>query len=140
MVEYVFDTYLNRDEYDMRELSPDPFPTLFYVDYLNTPEVQIAIGAYQNFSESNNAVSDAFTSTGDDGREYGTIGMSFLCFSSHFCLSELGISSSFNPSFMNFNINQTHHSCTEETSRAGRIRRTFCRRCSELGILSTVDV
>jgi len=78
MVENIFDIYLNRDEYDMRELYPDPFPTLFYVDYLNTPEVQTAIGAYQNFSESNNAVSNAFSGTGDDGREYGTIGMYFL--------------------------------------------------------------
>lgn len=57
----------------MRELTPDPFPYSFYVDYLNTPEVQAAIGAYQNFSESSNAVSQAFTYTGDDNRESGTI-------------------------------------------------------------------
>lgn len=83
MVENIYDIYLDRDEYDMRELMPDPFPTEFYVDYLNNPEVQVAIGAYQNFSESNNAVYSAFTSTGDDGRESGTIGMFFFqCLSS----------------------------------------------------------
>lgn len=61
----------------MRELtssdSPDPFPYEFYVDYLNTPSVQFAIGAYQNFSESSEAVYEAFTATGDDNRESGTI-------------------------------------------------------------------
>ncbi|KAL3424776.1 carboxypeptidase S1 [Phlyctema vagabunda] len=72
-VESIYDIYLGRDEYDMRELTPDPFPYSFYVDYLNTPEVQSAIGAYQNFSESSNAVYAAFTSTGDDNREVGTI-------------------------------------------------------------------
>lgn len=45
----------------------------YYVEYLNTPEVQSAIGAYQNFSESSNAVYYAFTATGDDNREAGTI-------------------------------------------------------------------
>lgn len=57
----------------MRELTPDPFPYSFYVSYLNTPEVQAAIGAYQNFSESSEAVYEAFTATGDDNREYGTV-------------------------------------------------------------------
>lgn len=63
----------DRDEYDVRELQPDPFPYSFYVDYLNTPEVQKAIGAYQNFSESSNAVAGAFGTTGDDNREAGTV-------------------------------------------------------------------
>lgn len=57
----------------MRELTPDPFPYSFYVSYLNTPEVQAAIGAFQNFSESSEAVYEAFTATGDDNREYGTV-------------------------------------------------------------------
>jgi carboxypeptidase C (cathepsin A) len=65
--------YANRDEYDIRELSPDPFPQDFYVDYLNKVEVQEAIGAYVNFSSSGSAVGSAFESTGDDGREDGTI-------------------------------------------------------------------
>jgi hypothetical protein len=57
----------------MRELNTDPFPYSFYIDYLNTPEVQTAIGAYQNYSESSNSVYAAFTSTGDDNRESGTV-------------------------------------------------------------------
>ncbi|PVH87015.1 putative serine carboxypeptidase [Cadophora sp. DSE1049] len=73
LVENVYDIYLGRDEYDMRELTPDPFPYSFYVSYLNTPEVQAAIGAFQNFSESSEAVYEAFTATGDDDREYGTV-------------------------------------------------------------------
>ena len=72
-VEFVLDTVTGRDEYDIRELTPDPFPYSFYVDYLNTPKVQQAIGAYVNFSESNSAVGSAFGSTGDDDREEGTI-------------------------------------------------------------------
>ncbi|KAI5258829.1 putative carboxypeptidase 2 [Aureobasidium subglaciale] len=72
-VENVLDVFALRDEYDIRELSPDPFPPTFYVDYLNSPMVQEAIGAYVNFSESNSAVSSAFGSTGDDDREDGTI-------------------------------------------------------------------
>jgi hypothetical protein len=58
----------------MRELTPDPFPFEFYVDYLNTPEVMSAIGAFVGFSESNDAVSTAFGATGDDNREDGTVG------------------------------------------------------------------
>ncbi|KAK9415167.1 putative Carboxypeptidase S1 [Seiridium unicorne] len=72
-VEDPYDVYSGRDEYDMRELTPDPFPYSFYVDYLNTPEVQAAIGAYQNFSEGSGTVSTAFGSTGDDDRESNTI-------------------------------------------------------------------
>ena len=73
LVESVYDNYLGRDEHDMRELKPDPFPYLFYIQYLNTPEVQAAIGAYQNYSKSNEAVSQAFTATGDDNREPSTV-------------------------------------------------------------------
>lgn len=56
----------------MRELVPDPFPYSFYTDYLNTPELQAAIGAFINFT-SNNVVGEAFDNTGDDAREMGTI-------------------------------------------------------------------
>ncbi|TVY42902.1 Carboxypeptidase S1-like protein [Lachnellula subtilissima] len=73
LVEEVLPDNTNRDEYDIRELQPDPFPYAFYVDYLNTPEVQKAIGAYQNFSESSSTVGNAFSTTGDDNREVGTI-------------------------------------------------------------------
>ncbi|KAF1941302.1 carboxypeptidase S1 [Clathrospora elynae] len=72
-VENMYDIYSGRDEYDMRFLQPDPFPYSYYVKYLNTPEVQQAIGAFQNFSESSGTVSSAFGSTGDDDRESGTI-------------------------------------------------------------------
>ena len=41
--------------------------------YLNTPEVQLAIGAFQNFTEYSAAVGDSFSTTGDDGREDGTV-------------------------------------------------------------------
>ncbi|KAJ5765787.1 Peptidase S10 serine carboxypeptidase [Penicillium odoratum] len=73
-VEELYDIYSGRDEYDMRELSSDPFPYEFYVDYLNSPEVQAAIGAYQNFSEYSYTVGNGFGSTGDDDRMDGTIG------------------------------------------------------------------
>ncbi|TGJ83547.1 hypothetical protein E0Z10_g5193 [Xylaria hypoxylon] len=72
MVESVYDDVLGRDEYDVRELVPDPFPYSFYLEYLNSAKVQAAIGAFTNFS-SNGAVGDAFDSTGDDGREIGTV-------------------------------------------------------------------
>ena len=49
------------------------FPPEFYVSYLNTPTVQSAIGAFQNYTEYSAAVGDAFNTTGDDGREDGTV-------------------------------------------------------------------
>jgi carboxypeptidase D len=73
LVESLYDNYLGRDEHDMRELKPDRFPYSFYIQYLNSPEVQTAIGAYQNYSKSNEAVSQAFTATGDDNREASTV-------------------------------------------------------------------
>jgi hypothetical protein len=72
-VENIYDIVLGRDEYDMRELEPDPFPYEFYVAYLNTPTVQAAIGAFQNYSESSGTVGSAFGSTGDDARQVSTI-------------------------------------------------------------------
>ena len=72
-VEYLLDLYTGRDEYDIRELVPDPFPYTYYVDYLNTPKVQQAIGAYVNFSESSPTVGNAFGTTGDDDRLQGSV-------------------------------------------------------------------
>lgn len=72
-VEEILDNIADRDEYDIRELQPDPFPYAFYVDYLNSPTVQQAVGAYVNFSDSSSTVGNAFGSTGDDDREEGTI-------------------------------------------------------------------
>ncbi|KAL9624548.1 MAG: hypothetical protein Q9160_001212 [Pyrenula sp. 1 TL-2023] len=73
-VEVVFDDYSGRDEYDSRELTPDPFPYNYYPDYLNSPSVQTAIGATVNFSDSSNIVGAAFASTGDDARDPDTAG------------------------------------------------------------------
>ncbi|KIY00515.1 uncharacterized protein Z520_04200 [Fonsecaea multimorphosa CBS 102226] len=72
-VESIYDIYLNRDEYDVRYIMPNPFPPTEYVDYLNTEKVQAAIGAYVNYTESDAAVGNAFGSTGDDDREIGTV-------------------------------------------------------------------
>lgn len=72
-VETLYDDVSGRDEYDMRELVPDPFPYEYYVNYLNTPKVLAAIGAYTNYSEFNGAVGTAFGLTGDDARESGTV-------------------------------------------------------------------
>ena len=72
-VENLYDIYLERDEYDVRYLTPNPFPQSYYIDYLNSETVQSAIGAFVNYSESNAAVGNAFGSTGDDDREIGTI-------------------------------------------------------------------
>lgn len=72
-VEAVLDNIANRDEYDIREFLDDPFPPSFFVEYLNSPAVQQAIGAYQNFSTSSRTVGTAFGTTGDDDREDGTI-------------------------------------------------------------------
>ncbi|KAK5120178.1 hypothetical protein LTR85_006659 [Meristemomyces frigidus] len=71
-VEAVLDNIPDRDEYDIRELQPDPFPYDFFSDYLNTPKVQQAVGAYVNYSESSSTVGSAFGSTGDDDREEGS--------------------------------------------------------------------
>lgn len=72
-VENPFDKYSGRDEYDMRELTPDPFPYSFFESYLNTPVVQAAIGAYQNYSSYSSTVGNAFGNTGDDARRSGTV-------------------------------------------------------------------
>ncbi|CEJ94632.1 hypothetical protein VHEMI10151 [[Torrubiella] hemipterigena] len=72
-IEGVVDRYLFRDDYDIRELSPDPFPYNFYVNYLNTPKVQEALGAFTNYSDYSYIVGNAFGRTGDDGREVNTV-------------------------------------------------------------------
>ena len=73
-VESVFDVFLGRDEYDSRELTPDPFPYNYYPDYLNSPKVQQAIGAFVNFTDYSPIVGTfAFGNTGDDSRGQGTV-------------------------------------------------------------------
>ena len=49
-----------RDVYDIRELSQDPFPPENYEVYLNTLEVQSAIGAYQNYTECSDFINLVF--------------------------------------------------------------------------------
>lgn len=71
--ELLDDPGVNRDEYDIRELQPDPFPYGFFEDYLNTEKVLKAIGAYVNFSDFSGTTGDAFGKTGDDGREVMSI-------------------------------------------------------------------
>ncbi|KAF7533934.1 hypothetical protein G7054_g6649 [Neopestalotiopsis clavispora] len=72
-VEDLYHRVASRDVYDIRELNPDPFPFQFYVDYLNTAEVQQAIGAYTNFSTFSHTVYQTFRDTGDDAREVDTV-------------------------------------------------------------------
>ncbi|KAH6654879.1 Alpha/Beta hydrolase protein [Truncatella angustata] len=72
-VEGLYHELLGRDVYDIREVDPDVFPYKFFLDYLNTPGVQKAIGAYTNFSSFSRTVNQAFSSTGDDAREVDTI-------------------------------------------------------------------
>ncbi|KAK4552518.1 hypothetical protein LTR86_010362 [Recurvomyces mirabilis] len=77
-IEAIYDTVTGRDEYDIRELSPDPFPYTNFVAYLNTEKVQKAIGAYTNFTYAvtnlgAGTTATAFGTTGDDARELGII-------------------------------------------------------------------
>jgi len=53
------------DPYDLTQKTPDPFPPATYLEYLNEADVQAAIGAEVNFTQSNSAVASAFQSTGD---------------------------------------------------------------------------
>ena len=62
-----------RDNNDIRELDPSPFPSEHYVHYLQRPQVREAIGAYQAYIEENPTVGEAFDSTGDDARELGIL-------------------------------------------------------------------
>ncbi|WFD23863.1 carboxypeptidase D [Malassezia equina] len=71
-VEQFLYLFARRDDYDIREINPDPFPYGSYAKYLNKPHVLEAIGAYQNYTESSNIVWDAFKSTGDDARRQGS--------------------------------------------------------------------
>lgn len=57
-----------RDPYDITQNVLDPFPPSTYLEYLNSGEVQAAIGAPVNFTQSNDAVAAAFQKTGDAER------------------------------------------------------------------------
>lgn len=76
-IEQFFDDNVKRNEEDMRQLAPDPFPPSFYVSYLNDAAVQRAIGASTNFTPASIQTFTAFNSTGDDSRT-GALVMSSL--------------------------------------------------------------
>jgi carboxypeptidase C (cathepsin A) len=55
----------SRSYYDIGHGKNDPFPADYFLGYLNTREVQKALGVPVNFTEASNAVSSSFSSTGD---------------------------------------------------------------------------
>ncbi|KAL8890697.1 MAG: hypothetical protein Q9215_002205 [Flavoplaca cf. flavocitrina] len=57
-----------RSIYDITQKMPSPFPASTYLEYLNTAELQRAIGVAINYTQSNRAVADAFLQTGDPQR------------------------------------------------------------------------
>ncbi|KAH8801618.1 Alpha/Beta hydrolase protein [Xylogone sp. PMI_703] len=63
VVEPYFDA--GRSVYDIAHLLPDSFPPSTYLEYLNLPEIQAAIGTPVNFTETNNNIVSAFFATGD---------------------------------------------------------------------------
>lgn len=67
-----------RGAYDITHKSPDPFPPSFYLDYLNSANVQAGIGAMVNYTESNPTVQKAFLKTGDFERGNQISRISFL--------------------------------------------------------------
>ena len=54
-----------RNIYDISQQMPDPFPSSTYLEYLNSADVQTAIGARVNFTQSSSVVSGSFSQTGD---------------------------------------------------------------------------
>ena len=64
-VESPYYYYSGRGPYDIRHPYADPTPPEYFVDYLNTAQVQNALGVNLNYTESNNDVYYAFQSTGD---------------------------------------------------------------------------
>ena len=58
-----------RSVYDIAHYLPDPFPPSTYLEYLNTPEFQAAVGTPLNYTQTNFQVVEAFTSTGDYERQ-----------------------------------------------------------------------
>ncbi|KAI1651152.1 alpha/beta-hydrolase [Daldinia loculata] len=58
-----------RSLYDIAAPLPDSFPPRRYLEYVNTPTFQKAIGTRLNYTETNSQVAAAFASTGDYERE-----------------------------------------------------------------------
>jgi carboxypeptidase C (cathepsin A) len=61
-------TLSGRSVYDISQNVLDPFPSLHYLEYLNTRAVQQAIGVPVNYTQSSLAVFGAFNATGDYAR------------------------------------------------------------------------
>lgn len=61
----------NRSIYDITQTFLDPFPSSLYFEYLNTLDVQRAIGVPINFTSMSLAVYSAFNATGDWSRGNG---------------------------------------------------------------------
>ena len=58
-------TQSGRNIYDITQKRLDPFPSSDYLEYLNSGDVQAAIGAMVNYTETNSIVANAFQQTGD---------------------------------------------------------------------------
>ncbi|KAJ6442041.1 carboxypeptidase S1 [Purpureocillium lavendulum] len=58
----------DRGAYDLAAPSADPFPPMYFVDYLNQASVQRAIGSPINYTSSSNDVFKNFGRTGDIAR------------------------------------------------------------------------
>jgi carboxypeptidase C (cathepsin A) len=54
-----------RSVYDIAQENPSPFPAYTYLEYLNSADVQAAIGVPVNFTQTSQSVNSAFLSTGD---------------------------------------------------------------------------
>jgi carboxypeptidase C (cathepsin A) len=55
-----------RDQYDIRQYEPSPFPPEHYQKYLNTPKVLKAIGAFTNYTDGSEVVGEVFAASGDN--------------------------------------------------------------------------
>jgi carboxypeptidase C (cathepsin A) len=67
-----------RSVYDIRQMDPSPFPSLAYMEYLNTAQVMQAIGTSINYTDSSSIVNSAFASTGDMLRDNQLTALSLL--------------------------------------------------------------
>lgn len=67
-----------RDIYDLTQKTPNSFPPRTYLEYLNLADVQSAIGAAVNYTETNAAVANAFLQTGDYERGNQITQMAYL--------------------------------------------------------------
>lgn len=71
-------TASGRSIYDISQKLPDSFPASTYLEYLNSAEVQGAVGAAVNYTQSSGAVASAFNQTGDYERGGQINDMSYL--------------------------------------------------------------